>query len=150
MYTIHIEKGALTMKKRSVIAVVLSIVLLFAFTACGSSEPTTLESYFDDNPAEKEQLVEAIAGTDGKGVVDISADISGNVFTITGTYTQTYPEEYFGAMQEAFDKQIGEYTEEIAGEKEKIGDATGINADDITIRMVYCNGDGTEIWSKDL
>ncbi|MCQ2546651.1 MAG: DUF4854 domain-containing protein [Clostridia bacterium] len=137
------------MKKKSLLAAVLSIMLLFAFAGCGSSEPTTLESYFNDNPDQKEALMETMAGADGQGVLTLSSDISENTFTVTGTMTQTYPESSLGVMAEAFDGQISNLESQVTPAKKSMSETTGVSADDIIIKVVYCNGDGTEIWSKD-
>ncbi|MDO4176512.1 MAG: DUF4854 domain-containing protein [Bacillota bacterium] len=134
------------MKKRSIIAVVLSVMLLFAFCGCGGG--LTLESYFNDNPDQKAELLEAFEGSDDSGVINMSADISGNTLTVIGTYVDTYPEEVFGVMQEYFDENIDTYEDLINQEKEDLADATGVPKEDITVKVSYVNGDGTEIWSK--
>ena len=90
-----------------------------------------------------------MAGADGQGVLTLSSDISGNTFTVTGTMTQTYPESSLGVMAEAFDGQISNLESRITPAKESMSETTGVSADDIIIKVVYCNGDGTEIWSKD-
>lgn len=136
------------MRKKSVLAAVLSVLLLFAFAGCGSSDkPATLEEYFNENPDQKAELVDSITGQDGQGVLTMDCEISGNTFTVIGTMTETYPEETLDILKDSLEGQADSLKSQMGPAKKSMAETTGISIDDIIVKVVYCNGDGTEIWS---
>lgn len=147
------------MKRKTALAIIIAIITMFTFTACGNNDETdslkqaenssvqTLESYFKENPDVKEDTFKALSEqtTDS---IKIDYEIKGNDIEIIATYTETFPEEVFPSAREAFNSKADSLRAVVQPIKTIAESMTGVPAEKITCTYTFCNGDGTEIWSK--
>ena len=119
-----------------VISLLLSMMVLF--TACG--EPATLEEYMNKD-GEVQQSIESMGESSN---MDIS--VEGNTITYTYKYAQTYDSSVIPSMAKTMESTMNNMSSTFEKVAENLEEQTEI--DDITVRVVYLNGDGTEIYSQ--
>ena len=147
------------MKRKTALAIIIAIITMATLTACGNNDETgslkqtenssvqTLESYFNENPDVKEDTFKALSEqtTDS---MKIDYEIKGNDIEVIATYTETFPEEVFPSAREVFDNEADSLKAAVQPMKTTAESMTGVPAEKVTCTYTFCNGDGTEIWSK--
>lgn len=118
---------------------VLLIAVMVLFTGCGGTE--TLEDYVNSNEEVKTQI-ESYSGQDG-----MSVKVEENVLTYEYKYEDTYDESMIDEMKAQFEETMGSMGSTFESIGTTLEEESGIK--DITVRVTYLNGDGSEIYSED-
>ena len=118
---------------------VLLIAVMVLFTGCGGTE--TLEDYVNSNEEVKTQI-ESYSGQDG-----MSVKVEENVLTYEYKYEDTYDESMIDEMKAQFEETMGSVGSTFESIGTTLEEESGIK--DITVRVTYLNGDGSEIYSED-
>ena len=118
---------------------VLLIAVMVLFTGCGGTE--TLEDYVNSNEEVKTQI-ESYSGQDG-----MTVKVEENVLTYEYKYEDTYDESMIDEMKAQFEETMGSMSSTFESIGTTLEEESGIK--DITVRVTYLNGDGSEIYSED-
>lgn len=129
------------MKKISVKIVISALILalMLAFAGCGG--PSTIQEYVESS----EDAQQEIADTEKSSGCDI--DIKDNTMTITYKYDDTYSSDQVKAIKKEMEKMVPDMVDELDDSMDELKEESGI--DDISMKMVFLNGDGSEIYSKE-
>ena len=132
------------MKKKSVVLMVLTMVMIVAMSlamaSCGEKEDPTLESYIasdEEAKAEIEEMAEAN---------DLAISIVGNELTYTYKYDQTFDEDTAAMISEQLESAMSSMDSTFSGIAADLEEQTEISG--ITVVVVYQNGDGSELYSE--
>lgn len=141
-------------KKIKVLALMLTLVAMFALVGCGNdSSPedyndspslslddgyATLDEFFDDSDISLDSLEEQA----GEGM---EITVEGNTLVYTYSYTETFDSTMVGYIADEIEKQMGEFEGSLVSVANEISNMSGI--ENIEIKVVFLNGDGTEIYS---
>lgn len=128
------------MKKISVKIVISSLILalMLAFAGCGG--PSSIQEYIESSDEAQQQ----IADTEKSSGCDI--DVKDNDMTITYKYDETYSKDQVKAVKKEMEKLVPDMADALEDSISDIKDESGI--EDITMTIVFLNGDGSEIYSK--
>lgn len=129
------------MKKISVKIVISTLILalMLAFAGCGS--PSTIQEYIESNDEAQQQIED----TEKSSGCDI--DIKGNAITVTYTYDETYSKDEVKTIKKQMEKLVPDIADSLEDSISDIKEESGI--EDITMTIVFLNGDGSEIYSKE-
>ena len=127
-------------KKILTSGIVVSLLLAMAVMFAGCGGPETLEEYINSDEEAKSTI-------DSLSTSGMTVDVTGN----TLTYTYTYPQTFDAATVELMKSELGNAMESMDSSFESIGDTLeeGSGIDDITVRVVYEDAAGTELFSED-
>ena len=128
-----------SMVKKLVALLVCCVLVVMTMTSCGS--PSTLEEYVADNSA-AEESIESIASASGMEI-----EIKENTLTYIYKYTTTYTDEQVEYMKSAMDSALDNMSSTFESLGTQLEDETGISG--IIIKVIYQNGDGSEILEKE-
>lgn len=130
-----------TLKKTLVVSIVMSMLLAMAlmFSGCGGGDET-LEDFVNSNTEAKEQI-------DSLSTNGMTIDISGNTLTYTYAYTQTFEPDMAELMGDQLEEAMSSMDSTFESVADTLEEESGI--DDITVRVVYEDAAGTELYSED-
>lgn len=131
-------------KKRFFIGgLILTMILAMAvtFAGCGGGGDTkTLEDYVNSDSEAMDQI-------DALQQDGMEVNIKGN----TVTYTYTFPDTYEGSNVDLMKSSLEGAMKEAGSEFTKVSDTleeeSGVK--EVTIKVVYLNGDGSELYSSE-
>lgn len=121
---------------KRVAAAMMAFVMVFTLVACGTK---TLEQMMNDDPKVKEQI-------DSMAVGGLDVEINENQIVYTYTYDQTFNKESVDAIKPEIEKLMSNTDSIYDNLIEQIESETKI--DDVTVKIVYNNGDGSVIYEK--
>ena len=128
------------MKKR-LLMIILSLGLVFTmFLTSGCGGPKTLEEYIESDKDAKETI-------DSMTTDQMKVNISGNTLTYTYTYDQTFEGEHLELMKEELEKAMEKQSSTFESIGETLEKNSGI--DDVEVKVIYKDKQGTEIFSED-
>ncbi len=122
---------------KKVIALAMITVMTLAFTACGGGG-SKVEKF-----ANSEAAKTMASQFSGNGLDVGISSVDGNVLVFTFTFEEQQGEDVVAAMTQNIDglaDSLGSTVDQLADE---------IGQDDLVVRFVYVNADGSEIASKD-
>lgn len=125
-------------KKILTSGIVVSLLLAMAVMFAGCGGPETLEEYINSDEEAKSTI-------DSLSTSGMTVDVTGN------TLTYTYPQTFDAATVELMKSELENAMESMDSSFESIGDTLeeGSGIDDITVRVVYEDAAGTELFSED-
>lgn len=128
------------LKKILTSGIVVSLLLAMAlmFSACGG--PATLEEYINSDEDAKASI-EALS-TSG-----MTVDVTDNTLTYTYTYSQTFDQATADLMKPELESAMESMASTFEGVADTLEEGSGI--DDITVRVIYEDAAGTELFSED-
>lgn len=129
-------------RTKKLLAALMCVTMLFAFAGCGG--PSTLEDYINENTEAKASL-ESLSSKNAAG--DVTVDVKDNTIIYKFKLGQTVEGEMVKQMKDALDqymKGVESTFENIASTFEEQSEIKGI-----TVRVIYLNGDDSELYSKD-
>ena len=132
------------MKKNKRITGIIVAMLLVAMTVlagCGS-QPSTLEEYINSDSEAKETIESMSSEESG-----LKVSVEDNVIVYTYTYGYTLDSSLLDAVATEIEKTIDSSASTFTTMVDALEEESGI--DGITVKVVYLNGDGTEIISKE-
>ncbi|MGN0658710.1 MAG: DUF4854 domain-containing protein [Emergencia sp.] len=136
------------MKKKLTKILTLTFVLAMVFsvtvTLTGCGEPSTLEEYINSDADAKEAIESMNSSTDEGGM---TVEVKGNSIIYTYQFADTIEADLLDDVKAQFEQYMesaGSTFENIASTMEE---ESGI--DGITVKVIYLNGDGSEIYSKE-
>lgn len=129
------------MKKISVKIVISALILalMLAFAGCGG--PSTIQEYIESSDEAQQQ----ISDTEKSSGCDI--DVKDNAMTVTYKYDETYSKDQVKAIKKEMEKLVPDMAGDLEDSISDIKEESGI--EDITMTIVFLNGDGSEIYSKE-
>ena len=110
------------------------------FSGCGS-EPATLEDYINSD-AEAQEAIDSMGSTSG-----MSIDVTDTTLTYTSAYDQTFDDatkELMSTELENAMSSMGSTFESLVDTLEEGSEISGI-----TVRVVYTDAEGTELYSAE-
>ena len=130
-----------TLKKTLVVSIVMSMLLAMAlmFSGCGGGDET-LEDFVNSNTEAKEQI-------DSLSTNGMTIDISGNTLTYTYAYSQTFEPDMAELMGDQLEEAMSSMDSTFESVADTLEEESGI--DDITVRVVYEDAAGTELYSEE-
>ncbi|MDO4485858.1 MAG: DUF4854 domain-containing protein [Bacillota bacterium] len=132
------------MKKNKRITGIIVAMLLVAMTVlagCGS-QPSTLEEYINSDSEAKETIESMSSEESGLNVT-----VEDNAIVYTYTYGDTLDSSLLDTVATEIEKTIDSSASTFTTMVDALEEESGI--DGITVKVVYLNGDGTEIFSKE-
>lgn len=128
------------LKKTLVVSIVMSMLLAMAlmFSGCGGNE--TLEDFVNSDSEAKEQI-------DSLSTNGMTIDISGNTLTYTYAYSQTFEPDMAELMGDQLEEAMSSMDSTFESVADTLEEESGI--DDITVRVVYEDAAGTELYSEE-
>lgn len=122
--------------------IILTLIMAMAvmFSGCGS-EPATLEDYINSD-AEAQEAIDSMGSTSG-----MSIDVTDNTLTYTYAYDQTFD----GATKELMSTELENAMSSMGSTFESLVDTLeeGSEISGITVRVVYTDAEGTELYSAE-
>ena len=106
------------------------------FSGCGS-EPATLEDYINSD-AEAQEAIDSMGSTSG-----MSIDVTDNTLTYTYAYDQTFDD----ATKELMSTELENAMSSMGSTFESLVEGSEISG--ITVRVVYTDAEGTELYSAE-
>lgn len=132
-------------KKAMIFLLALAMVFSIGLTGCG--EPDSLAQYVSENDDVYNMIQEQKEQSESIGMMKTDITVEGNTLTYIYTYDETYPADQVPYLKESLD----EYEDTIEGGfeliKDTLEDESGL---DITVKVIYNNGDGKEITSFEI
>lgn len=125
--------------KKLLMLLLCCVLVVMTMTSCGS--PSTLEEYIADNP-DAETSIDSIADSAGMEI-----DITDNTITYTYKYETTYSDNQVDYMKGAMDSALDNMSSTFESLCTQLEDETGLS--DISIKVVYQNGDDSVITEKE-
>lgn len=122
------------------ITMILSLSFIMTILLAGCGAPSTLEEYINSNE-EAKNTVDSMASD------QMNVEVTGNTLTYTYTYNQTFTGETLEAVKEELENAMESQSSTFENIGKTLEQESGI--EDITVRVVYANEDGTEIYSED-
>ena len=122
--------------------IILTLIMAMAimFSGCGS-EPATLEDYINSD-SEAQEMIDSMGSTSG-----MSIDVTDNTLTYTYAYDQTFDDatkELMSTELENAMSSMGSTFESLVDTLEEGSEISGI-----TVRVVYTDAEGTELYSAE-
>lgn len=138
------------MKKQQgskVIIFLLAMVMVFSVGMTGCGGPENLAQYVSENEDVYNMIQEQKEQSESVGMMKADITVEGNALSYIYTYKETYPADQVSYLKESLDG----YEDTIEGGfemiKETLEDESGL---DITVKVIYNNGDGKEITSFEI
>ncbi|MDO4545636.1 MAG: DUF4854 domain-containing protein [Bacillota bacterium] len=130
-----------TLTMSLVIAMLLAV--LMAFSGCGG-QPANLEEYIEGNAEAQEQIEKAQETAENSG---LELTIEENTILYTHQYPTTYEPDVAAAMSAQLEESFASFESMFTSLSDQMKEETGI--DDIVVRVLVLNGDGSEMYSVD-
>ena len=108
------------------------------FAGCGG--PSTLEEFVNSNEEAKSQI-------DSLSTSGMTVDITDNTLTYTYTYPQTFDDATAGLMATELESAMDSMESTFESIGDTLEEESGI--DGITVRVIYEDSAGTELFSED-
>lgn len=132
-------------KESKVLALILMLAMVMSvsmlMTSCGS-DPSTLEEYVAQDSDLQEQLDSLADSQEGMAV-----EIKDNQIIYTYTYPQQIDEDVLDDVKAQFESAMESTASTFEGIASSCEEETGISG--ITVKVVYLNNDGSEIYSNE-
>lgn len=132
-------------KESKVLALILMLAMVMSvsmlMTSCGS-DPSTLEEYVAQDSDLQEQLDSLADSQEGMAV-----EIKDNQIIYTYTYPQQIDEDVLDDVKAQFESAMESTASTFEGIASSCEEETGISG--ITVKVVYLNNDGSEIYSSE-
>ena len=130
------------MKKSSktvLTALLLTLVLSMSvvLTGCGTS---TLEEYVNSNKEAKQSLEAMSTG-------GLNVEVKDNTIIYTYTYEQTFDSSVVSALSGTIESTLDDSSASFISMADTLEKESGI--EEVTVKIIYLNGDGSEIFSKE-
>ena len=130
------------MKKSSktvLTALILSLILSMSvvLTGCGTS---TLEEYVNSNKEAKQSLEAMSTG-------GLNVEVKDNTIIYTYTYEQTFDPSVVSALSGTIESTLDDSSASFTSMADTLEKESGI--EEVTVKIIYLNGDGSEIFSKE-
>ena len=130
-------------KNRFLSGIVISMILAMTVMLAGcGSQPSTLEEYINSDEEAKASLESMSSEESG-----LEITVEGNTIVYTYTYDQTLDSSMKDAVAEQLEKSIESSASSFTTMVDSLEEGSGIEG--ITFKVVYLNGDGTELVSKE-
>lgn len=122
-------------------SLILSLIMAMAimFSGCGSS-PTTLEEYVNSD-SEAQEMIDSMSSS------GMTIDITDNTLTYTYTYNQTFDDDIISQMAPEMEKTMDSMSSTFEGVAQTLEEGSEIEG--ITVKVVYVDAAGTEIYSAE-
>ena len=128
-------------KSRKLLVGSLILVLIMAisivFSGCGGG-PSTLEEYIASDSTAQEQI-------DSLSTGGMDVDITGNTLTYTYTYSQTFDDDTVNQIKPQIENIMSSQGSTFESISKTLEEESGIEG--ITVKVVYLDGAGTELYS---
>lgn len=130
-----------TSKKILSVSLILSLLMAITlmFAGCGSS-PQTLEDYVNSD-SEAQEMIDSLSSS------GLTVEVKDNTLTCTYAYSQTFDEDTISQMSTQIESAIGSMSSTFENAAATLEEGSGI--DDVTVKVVYVDGAGTEIYSAE-
>lgn len=128
------------MKNRKIAAGLLVVMLLamsVLFAGCGG--PSTLEEYISNDTEAAQQIK-------NMNTNELAVTVEGNTLVYTYTYPQVIDASLVDAVKTQLESTIDSSSSTFTGLADQLEEQSGI--DGISVKVVYLNGDGTELMNK--
>lgn len=129
-----------TSKKILQVSLILSLLMAMTLMFAGCGGPETLEEYVNSD-SEAQEMIDSLSSS------GLSVDVTDNTLTCTYAYSDTFDDETISAMQDAIESQITKLSSTFESAATTLEEGSGI--DDVTVKVVYVDGAGTEIYSAE-
>lgn len=136
------------MKKKltTLLAAMIALVAAFTLTACGKP---SLEDWYANQEADFQELENTVNSQDMGCTLDIKV-VDGNVlvfdYTLTTAFDTSDPANV-EALGQVYDSMFDSYSATFSEVRSQVLDET--STEDVVIRLVASNPDGTELYSRD-
>lgn len=117
---------------------VLIMAMAVMFSSCGG--PSTLEEYVNSDTEAKEMI-------DSFSTGGMTVDITDNTVTYTYTYDQAFDQEIIDQMKPEMEKTMNSMSSTFENVADTLEEGSGI--DGITIKVIYKDSEGKEIYSAE-
>lgn len=141
------------MRGKRLVSVMLAVLMVASaavvLSSCGKKEkaPETLEEYVKTSESATEELGK-ISDSIENELLDGTMAVEGNTIIITLKYKETYDQQYFDSMKEAMEGKVDDMKSSFEDTIADLEKQSGI--DNIGLKLIVQNGDGSEIFSSDL
>lgn len=141
------------MRGKRLVSVMLAVLMVASaavvLSSCGKKEkaPETLEEYVKTSESATEELGK-ISDSIENELIDGTMAVEGNTIIITLKYKETYDQQYFDSMKEAMEGKVDDMKSSFEDTIADLEKQSGI--DNIGLKLIVQNGDGSEIFSSDL
>lgn len=128
------------MKNRKLISgliIVMILAMTALFTGCG--EPATLEEWISSDS-------DATATLEQMSTDELDVTVEGNTLVYTYTYTQVIDANLVDAVSQQLEDTINNSASTFTSVADMLEEESGI--DGVNVKVVYLNGDGTELLNK--
>lgn len=132
-------------KKHSAFLLALVITLSVGLTGCGG--PENLAQYVSENEDVYNMIQEQKEQSENVGMMETDISVEGNTLSYIYTYKETYPANQTSQIKtslEAYEDTLESGFEPI---KDTLEEGSGL---DVTVKIIYNNGDGSEIVSFEI
>ncbi|MCB6994258.1 DUF4854 domain-containing protein [bacterium 210820-DFI.6.37] len=119
----------------------LLVAMTILFAGCGST-PETLEEYVNSDAEAKEMIESFSSGTDG-----MTVEVKDNTLIYKYTYPQTFDKDIIDQMSSQIEKTIAGSKDSFESVADTLEEGSGI--ENVTVKVVYEDGAGTEIYSAE-
>lgn len=121
-------------------SIILSLIMAMAVMLSGCGEPETLEEYVN-NDSEAKQQIESMSSS------GMDIDITDNTLTYTYTYDQTFDDATIQLMKPEMESAMSSMSSTFEGVADSLEEGSGI--ENITVKVIYKDAAGTEIYSSE-
>lgn len=131
------------MKKSSkaiITALILSLVLSMSVVLTGCGGPSTLEEFVNSDAEAKQSLEELNTN-------DLAVEVKENTIIYTYTYEQTFDSSVVSALSGTIESTLDDSSASFISMADTLEKESGI--EEVTVKIIYLNGDGSEIFSKE-
>lgn len=128
------------MKNRKLVSslvIVMILAMTAMFTGCG--EPASLEEWVNNDS-------EAAASLEEMSTDELDVTVEGNTLVYTYTYSQNIDASLVDAVTQQLEESIDNSASTFTSVADMLEEESGI--DGISVKVVYLNGDGTELMNK--
>lgn len=129
-----------TLKKILTSGIILSLILAMAVAFSGCGGPETLEEYIASD-TEAQESIDSLA-TSG-----LEVEVKGNTLTYTYQYDQTFDSATLSLMETELASAMSSMDSTFQSVVDMLEEGSEI--DGITVKVVYTDGAGTEIYSNE-
>lgn len=136
------------MKKKlsTLFAALMILTMTFALAACGKP---TLEDWYNDNSAQFKEITDAVNSQDMGCTMEIVVEDSNALvfrYTLDEAFDTSDPANV-DALGEIYDSMFDSYASTFSELRTEVMKET--STEDVIIRLVALNPDGTELYSRD-
>lgn len=128
------------MSKAVLTTLILSLVLAMSVALTGCGGPATLEEFVNSD-SEAMQALESL-NSDG-----LTVEVKENTVIYTYQYDQTFDSSVIDAMKGSIESTMNNSASTFTTMADTLEEQSGI--EEVNVKVVYLNGDGSEIFSKE-